>query len=109
MFFLAAIFSVCEPWDAWALGRCALRVRRWSLLPERRGWVRPHEKGDKDHEIPTHRNLERYLEEYIAAPTSARTAKESDYGRGRILSLRFALANQSSAKRPRSDLKPSPS
>jgi hypothetical protein len=48
----------------------------------RRGRVRPHEKGDKDHEIPTHRNLDRYFEEYIAAPTSARTARESDDGRG---------------------------
>ena len=71
----------------------------------RRGRVRPYEKGDKDHEIPTHRNLERYLEEYIAAPTSAMPARESDDGRGRILSLRFALANQSSAKRPGSDLR----
>jgi hypothetical protein len=64
------------------------------------GRVRPHEKGDRDHEIPTHRNLDRYLEENIAAPTSARTAREGDDGRGRILSLRFAMANQSSAKRP---------
>jgi len=32
----------------------------------RRGWVRLHEKGGKEHEMPTHRNLDRYLEEYIA-------------------------------------------
>jgi integrase/recombinase XerD len=29
--------------------------------------VRLHEKGGKEHEMPTHHNLDRYLEEYIAA------------------------------------------
>jgi integrase len=29
--------------------------------------VRLHEKGGKEHEMPTHHNLGRYLEEYIAA------------------------------------------
>jgi integrase/recombinase XerD len=33
----------------------------------RRGWVRLHEKGGKEVEMPTHHNLDRYLEEYIAA------------------------------------------
>ena len=33
----------------------------------RRGWVRLHEKGGKDHEMPTHHNLDHYLEEYVAA------------------------------------------
>jgi integrase len=33
----------------------------------RRGWVRLHEKGGKEHEMPTHHNLDSYLEEYIAA------------------------------------------
>ena len=33
----------------------------------RRGWVRLHEKGGKEHEMPTHHNLDQYLEEYIAA------------------------------------------
>lgn len=33
----------------------------------RRGWVRLHEKGGKEHEMPTHHNLDHYLEEYIAA------------------------------------------
>jgi integrase/recombinase XerD len=33
----------------------------------RRGWVRLHDKGGKEHEMPTHHNLERYLEEYISA------------------------------------------
>jgi site-specific recombinase XerC len=33
----------------------------------RRGWVRLHEKGGKEHEVPCHHNLEHYLDEYIAA------------------------------------------
>ena len=33
----------------------------------RRGWVRLHEKGGKEHEMPKHHNLDRYLEEYIRA------------------------------------------
>jgi integrase len=33
----------------------------------RRGWVRLHEKGGKEHEVPCYRNLEQYLDEYIAA------------------------------------------
>ena len=31
----------------------------------RRGWVRLHEKGGKEHQMPTHHNLDHYLEEYI--------------------------------------------
>jgi site-specific recombinase XerD len=33
----------------------------------RRGWVRLHEKGGKDHEVPCHHTLEKYLDEYISA------------------------------------------
>ncbi len=33
----------------------------------RRGWVRLHEKGGKEHEAPCHHKLEMYLDEYIAA------------------------------------------
>jgi site-specific recombinase XerD len=33
----------------------------------RRGWVRLHEKGGKEHEVPCHHSLEQYLDEYIAA------------------------------------------
>jgi integrase/recombinase XerD len=33
----------------------------------KRWWVRLHEKGGKRHEMPTHRNLEAYLDTYIAA------------------------------------------
>jgi integrase/recombinase XerD len=33
----------------------------------RRGWVRLHEKGGEEHEVPCHHNLDMYLDEYIAA------------------------------------------
>jgi site-specific recombinase XerD len=33
----------------------------------RRGWVRLHEKGGKEHELPCHHKLEALLDEYIAA------------------------------------------
>ena len=33
----------------------------------RRGWVRLHEKGGKEHEVPCHHMLEKLLDEYIAA------------------------------------------
>ena len=33
----------------------------------RRGWVRLHEKGGKQHDMPAHHVLEQYIEEYIAA------------------------------------------
>jgi integrase/recombinase XerD len=33
----------------------------------RRGWVRLHEKGGKLHSLPCHHNLEKWLDEYIAA------------------------------------------
>lgn len=33
----------------------------------RHGWVRVHEKGGKEHEVPCHHNLEKYLDAYIAA------------------------------------------
>lgn len=41
----------------------------------RRGWVRLHEKGGKEHEMPTHHNLDRYLEEYISAAGIAEDRK----------------------------------
>jgi site-specific recombinase XerD len=41
----------------------------------RRGWVRLHEKGGKQHEVPCHHNLEQYLDEYVAA---ARLAGDPD-------------------------------
>jgi len=33
----------------------------------RRGWIRLHEKGGKEHAVPCHHNLERFLDEYITA------------------------------------------
>jgi site-specific recombinase XerC len=33
----------------------------------RRGWVRLHEKGGKEHEVPCHHTLEELLEAYVAA------------------------------------------
>lgn len=33
----------------------------------RRGWVRLHEKGGKEHEVPCHHNLEKMIDEYIEA------------------------------------------
>jgi len=33
----------------------------------RRGWVRLHEKGGTEHDVPCHHTLEKYLDEYIAA------------------------------------------
>jgi integrase/recombinase XerD len=41
----------------------------------RRGWVRLREKGGKEHEMPTHHNLDRYLEEYIRAAGIAEDPK----------------------------------
>jgi site-specific recombinase XerD len=33
----------------------------------RRGWVRLHEKGGKEHEVPCHHTLDKLLDEYLAA------------------------------------------
>jgi site-specific recombinase XerD len=44
----------------------AMKVRDYYVLG-RRGRVRLHEKGGKEHEVPCHHNLEQYLDEYIAA------------------------------------------
>jgi integrase len=41
----------------------------------RRGWVRLHEKGGKEHEMPTHHNLDNYLEAYIAAAKISKDRK----------------------------------
>jgi integrase len=39
------------------------------LTQGRRGWVRLHEKGSKEHEAPCHHKLEIYLDEYSAGIT----------------------------------------
>ena len=44
----------------------AMRVKDY-FIQGRRGWVRLHEKGGKEHEVPCHHALERFLDEYIAA------------------------------------------
>jgi predicted nucleic acid-binding protein len=43
-----------------------MRVRDY-FVQGRRGWVRLHEKGGKEHDVPCHHKLEQYLDEYIAA------------------------------------------
>ncbi len=43
-----------------------MKVRDY-FVQGRRGWVRLHEKGGKEHEVPCHHNLEQYLDEYFAA------------------------------------------
>lgn len=43
-----------------------MKVRDY-FVQGRRGWVRLHEKGGKEHEVPCHHNLEGLLDEYIAA------------------------------------------
>jgi site-specific recombinase XerD len=52
----------------------SMRVEDY-FVQGRRGWVRLHEKGGKEHEMPTHHNLDRYLEEYIAAAGIAKDRK----------------------------------
>jgi integrase/recombinase XerD len=37
------------------------------FIQNRRGWLRLHEKGGKEHEAPCHHKLEVFLDEYIAA------------------------------------------
>ena len=37
------------------------------FVQERRRWVRLHEKGGKEHDVPCHHNLDHLLNEYIAA------------------------------------------
>jgi hypothetical protein len=41
----------------------------------RRGWVRLHEKRGKEHTMPTHHNLDDYLEEYVAVAGIAQDRK----------------------------------
>jgi integrase/recombinase XerD len=41
----------------------------------RRGWVRLHEKGGKQHEMPAHHNLDSYLEAYVSAADIAADRK----------------------------------
>jgi len=43
-----------------------MKVRDY-FVQGRRGWVRLHEKGGKEHEVPCHHALEQFLDDYIAA------------------------------------------
>jgi len=53
---------------SFACVNAALRMKvRDYFVQGRRGWVRLHEKGAKEHEVPCHHYLEKYLDEYIAA------------------------------------------
>ena len=51
-----------------------MRVRDY-FVQGRRGWLRLHEKGGKEHAVPCHHNLELYLDSYLAA---ARIAEDFD-------------------------------
>lgn len=72
----------------------AMRVEDF-FVQGRRGWVRLHEKGGKEHEMPTHHNLDRYLEEYVAAAGIAQDKKgplfRTSKGRGGELADRPML------------------
>jgi len=54
----------------------SMRVEDY-FVQGRRGWVRLHEKGGKEHKMPTHHNLDKYLEEYIATAGIAQDRKGS--------------------------------
>jgi site-specific recombinase XerD len=41
-----------------------MKVRDY-FVQGRRGWIRLHEKGGKEHDVPCHHSLEAYLDEYI--------------------------------------------
>jgi site-specific recombinase XerD len=43
----------------------SMKVRDY-FTQGRRGWVRLHEKGGKEHEVPCHHTLEKLLDDYIA-------------------------------------------
>jgi integrase/recombinase XerD len=44
----------------------------------RRGWVRLHEKGGKEHEAPCHHMLEKLLDEYLTAAGIAGIAGDAE-------------------------------
>jgi len=72
----------------------AMRVEDY-FVQGRRGWVRLHEKGGKEHEMPTHHKLDQYLEEYIEAAGIAKDRKgplfRTSKGRGGELADRAML------------------
>jgi integrase/recombinase XerD len=72
----------------------AMRVEDY-FVQGRRGWVRLHEKGGKEHEMPSHHNLDEYLETYIAGAGIAQDRKgplfRTSKGRGGELADRAML------------------
>jgi integrase/recombinase XerD len=52
-----------------------IRGSRITTTQGRRGWVRLHEKGGKRHKMPTHHNLDSYLEAYVEAAGIAQDRK----------------------------------
>jgi integrase/recombinase XerD len=72
----------------------AMRVEDY-FVQGRRGWVRLHEKGGKEHEMPSHHNLDEYLEAYIAGAGIAKDRKgplfRTSKGRGGELAERPML------------------
>lgn len=55
------------------------------FIQGRRGWVRLHEKGGKEHEVPCHHTLERFLDAYIDAAGPLFRSVGRKTGRGEAL------------------------
>jgi integrase len=54
----------------------ALSMRVEDYFPQgKRWWLRLHEKGGKNHEMPAHHSLEAYLDEYVGAAGIAEDKK----------------------------------
>jgi hypothetical protein len=47
------------------LDAVSMRVEDYFPQGKKRWWLRLHEKGGKDHEMPVHHTLEEYLDSYI--------------------------------------------
>ena len=69
----------------------AMRVEDY-FANGKRWWVRLHEKGGKQHEMPAHHKLEAFIDEYLEAAGIAEAGKSPLFraamGRARTLSLR---------------------
>jgi integrase len=63
--------AISSPMIAASTGRSAERwsvsCRRISYTQGRRGWIRLHEKGGKEHDVPLNHALETLLDAYLAA------------------------------------------
>ena len=60
----------------------ALSMRVEDYFPQgKRWWLRLHEKGGKNHEMPVHHTLEAYLDAYVQGAGSARTRRAGCFGR----------------------------